>query len=270
MPTRFAPILLGLVCALPSAAGEVPAFAKDVPTVRAGELAFAFDGKSLDGFYAYTRKHKIEDPAGVFSVRDGMIRASGEDYGGLATKATYRDYHLIVEWKWGEQTWGDRKSKARDSGVLLHCVGPDGAAGGQWMESLECQIIEGGTGDFIMVKGLGKPSLSCETRIGDDKGLYFSAGGTLVTRDSGRFNWWGRDPAWKDELGFRGRFDVEKPAGEWNRLEVFCKGDTITNTLNGQIVNAGTRSSLTEGKIQLQSEGAEIFFRKFEVRPLLK
>src|SRR5581483_2972203 len=74
-------------------------------------------------------------------------------------------------------------------------------------------------------------------------------------------NWWGRDPAWKDVLGFRGRNDVEKPAGEWNRMEVICDGDTITNILNGYVVNIGTRSSLTEGKIQFQSEGAEIFFQ---------
>ena len=53
-------------------------------------------------------------------------------------------------------------------------------------------------------------------------------------------------------------------------MEVICDGDTITNIVNGNVVNVGTKSSLTEGKIQFQSEGAEIFFRKIEVRPLLK
>ena len=64
--------------------------------------------------------------------------------------------------------------------------------------------------------------------------------------------------------------DVEKPAGEWNRMEVICDGDTITNIVNGYVVNVGTRSSLTKGKILFQSEGAEIFFRTIEVRPLIK
>ena len=53
-------------------------------------------------------------------------------------------------------------------------------------------------------------------------------------------------------------------------MEVICDGDTITNIVNGYVVNVGTKSSQTEGKIQFQSEGAEIFFRKIEVRPLLK
>ncbi len=94
--------------------------------------------------------------------------------------------------------------------------------------------------------------------------------GKPVTRNSVRYNWWGRDPAWKDVLGFRGRRDVEKPAGEWNRMEVVCDGGSITTILNGYVVNIGTNSSLTKGKILFQSEGAEILFRKIEVRPLVK
>ena len=53
-------------------------------------------------------------------------------------------------------------------------------------------------------------------------------------------------------------------------MEVICDGDTITNIVNGYVVNVGTKSSLTMGKIQFQSEGAEIHFRKIEVRPLVK
>ena len=138
------------------------------------------------------------------------------------------------------------------------------------MQSQECQIIEGGTGDFIMVPGLEKPSLTCETRTGPDNQPYFEKGGTAITRNSGRYNWWGRDPAWKDVLGFRGSRDVENPVGEWNRMDVICDGDTITVYLNRHVVNVGTKSSLTMGKIQFQSEGAEIFFRRIEIRPLKK
>ncbi len=53
-------------------------------------------------------------------------------------------------------------------------------------------------------------------------------------------------------------------------MEVICDGGTITNIVNGYVVNRGTNSSLTKGKILFQSEGAEIFFRKIEVRPLVK
>ncbi|MBX6313020.1 MAG: DUF1080 domain-containing protein [Isosphaeraceae bacterium] len=273
---RLRPALIALVLTATTPvlgiadAPEIPDFAKQLPPIKSGEPIFRFNGKNLDGFYTYLRDSKYDDPKKVFTVQDGMIRVSGEEFGGFITKETFKDYHLIVEWKWGDETFPPRKDRARDSGILLHCVGPDGAAGGNWMQSVECQVIEGGCGDFIMVAGQGRTSLTCEVRVGPDKQLYYQKGGMAVTRDRGRFNWWGRDPAWKDVLGFRGRNDVEKPAGEWNRMEVLCDGDTITNIVNGYVVNVGTKSSLTEGKILFQSEGAEIFFRKIEVRPLVK
>jgi Domain of Unknown Function (DUF1080) len=252
-------------------AQEPPSFARDVPEVRTGEPILKFNGKDLTGFYTYLHDSKYDDPKKVFSVKDGALVISGEEFGGLTTRDEFRDYVLIVEWKWGDRTFGSRRQKARDSGLLLHCVGADGAAGGNWMESQECQIIEGGCGDFIMVGGNGnKPSLTCETRHGSDGQLYFEKGGKSETRDSARYNWWGRDPAWKDVLGFRGARDVEKPAGDWNRMEVICDGDSITNIVNGYVVNAATKSSLSKGKIIIQSEGAEILFRKIEIRPLLK
>lgn len=250
---------------------DIPSFARAVPAVHSGEPIFRFNGKDLAGFYTYLRgRGRDSDPHQVFSVSHGVICASGEEFGGLITRDEFHDYHLVVEWRWGERTWTPRKSNARDSGILVHCVGADGAAGGTWMESQECQIIEGGTGDFLMVGGKNKPSLTCETRVGPDRQLYFEKGGKPVTRDSGRFNWWGRDPSWKDRLGFRGAWDVEKPTGEWNRMEVICDGDSITTILNGYLVNAATKSSHTRGKLLFQSEGAEIFFRKIEVRPLMK
>lgn len=262
--------LLALALAPPPQDGSIPDFARAVPAVRSGEPVLAFNGVDLAGFYTYLRDSRYDDPKRVFSVVDGAIRVSGEEFGGFITKEPYRDYHLIVEWKWGDETSGSRVDKARDSGILLHCVGADGAAGGNWMESQECQIIEGGCGDFIMVGGAGKPSLSCEVRLGEDGQPYYEPGGEKITRDGGRYNWWGRDPAWKDVLGFRGARDVEKPAGEWNRMEVICDGPTITNIVNGYVVNVGTDSSLAEGKILFQSEGAELFFRKIEVRPLAR
>ena len=53
-------------------------------------------------------------------------------------------------------------------------------------------------------------------------------------------------------------------------MEVVCDGDTITNIVNGRVVNVGTKSPHVEGKLQFQSEGAEIIFRKIEIRPLRK
>jgi hypothetical protein len=259
-----------LISALLLLGGDVPPFARDLPKTSSGDPILAFNGKDLTGFYAYTRDHGYSDPKKVFSVQDGEIHISGEEFGGVATCGNYRDYHLITEFRWGQKTWSPREKNARDSGILLHCVGADGAAGNGWMESVECQIIEGGCGDLLMVGGRAKPKLTCEVRMGADSQPYYEKGAAAQTRDSGRYNWWGRDPSWKDVIGFRGKNDVESPLGEWTRLEVICDGDTITNIVNGLVVNVGTKSSHTEGKLQFQSEGAEIIFRKIEIRPLRK
>ncbi|HUS05424.1 MAG TPA: DUF1080 domain-containing protein [Bryobacteraceae bacterium] len=243
---------------------------KAAPPIAPHKKIALFNGRNLDGWYTWLRENKYEDPKKVFTVKDGMIRISGEEWGGIVTKNSYRDYHLVAEWKWGGPNLGERKEKSRDSGILVHSVGADGAHSNTWMESIEAQIIEGGCGDFILVGGANKPSLTVETRVGGKNELYWEKGGKPVTKDSGRFDWFGRDPEWQDKLGFRGRNDVEKPVGEWNRSEVIADGDSLTNLVNGVVVNHGTRSSQTAGKIQIQSEGAEIFFRRIELLPVKK
>ncbi|HLJ93041.1 MAG TPA: DUF1080 domain-containing protein [Gemmataceae bacterium] len=238
-------------------------------------IVHLFNGKDLTNFYTYlaappnsTQPYgKNHDPERVFTVHDGMIHVSGKVFGGLITEKEYANYHLIAEYKWGEKTWPPRQDKARDSGILLHCTGPEGAAGGVWMESIECQMIEGGTGDFILVGGKSKPSLTVEAEKRGNQ-TYYLPGAPPVTLQSGRFNWFGRDPKWQDVKGFRGAHDVEKPLGEWNQLECICKGDTITIRLNGKVVNAGKGAHPSKGKILFQSEGAEVFFRKIDLRPL--
>jgi hypothetical protein len=92
--------------------------------------------------------------------------------------------------------------------------------------------------------------------------------GKLVTINSGRINWFGRDPEWEDTLGFRGFQDIEKPIGEWNTLEAMVSGDTIVQKLNGIVVNEAFNVRPIKGRIQIQSEGAEIFFRRFDLIPL--
>jgi hypothetical protein len=242
-----------------------------------------FNGTDLTNFYTYLGAPgkgekaygKNNDPEKVFTVENGMIRVSGKVFGGLITEKEYENYHLIVEFKWGAKTWPPRENATRDSGILLHCVGTDGAAGGVWMESIECQMIEGGTGDFILVKGKDTPSLTVEAIYRETGGKkskepYYKSGAPPINFTKGRINWYGRDPMWKDVLGFRGKQDVERPVGEWNTLECVCAGREISNILNGKVVNRGTNSSHVRGKILFQSEGAEVFFRRIELRPAAK
>ena len=251
---------------------------------RSAESIQLFNGKDLSNLYTWLVDFKYEDPDKVFTVVDSIdgapaIRVSGQYYGAFITKEEFSDYHLVAEFRWGLLTWGGRKDRTKDSGILIHCQGPDGNTSkdfnGPWMISQECQIIEGGTGDFILVGGFDKdgnrvvPELTATARKEGNQTIY-DPKGEPIRLQGGRFNWFGRDPDWKDVLGFRGKHDVESPDGKWTRLEVICDGDSITNIVNGTVVNKGTKSSLTRGKIIFQSEGAELFFRKIELTPLKK
>ena len=130
-------------------------------------------------------------------------------------------------------------------------AGPDQV----WPLSIEFQIIEGRTGEVILV-GDG----SSLTRDGVTK----TRGQTKDTR----FARFGQGP-WKGVAGFRSpENEVEKAHGEWNLLELIADGDKVTFKVNGKVVNQGSGAKPSRGRILFQSEGAEVFFRNIELRRL--
>lgn len=200
-----------------------------------GDAVTLFNGKDLSGWTIFV------DPArgnyspesstkGVFKVDNGQIHVSGERFAAISTVNEYENYRLTLEFRWGKKKWPPRENAVRDSGILMHCVGPDKI----WTKSIECQIQEGDCGDFWMVDG------------------------AEITVDGKRLKA-GRAAK---------KTDAEKPSGEWNTVEVICDGATIINKINGVEVNRGTDASVKKGRIILQSEGAEIFFRNVVLRPL--
>lgn len=238
---------------------------------KQGKTIALFNGKNLEGWYTFLKdRGRNNDPKEVFTIKDGMIQITGEEWGCITTDKNYKDYKLAVEFRWTGKTHEPRKNKTRDSGVLVHSQGKDGAYSGTWMNSIEVQIIEGGTGDFIVV-GDGTDKFSITSPVAPEKqgaSYVFQPGGELVTINKGRINWYGRDPGWKDELDFRGAQDVEKPVGEWNLLECVVVGDDITVFLNGTLVNYATDVKPKKGRIQIQSEGAEMLVRKVDLTSL--
>lgn len=232
-----------------------------------------FNGENLDGWYTFLKNRgRDSDPKAVFMVKDGMIRISGEEWGCITTHAEYENYKLLAEFKWGDIAFEPRLDNARDCGILMHSQGEDGGSDGTWIHSIECQIIEGGTGDFIVV-GDGSDQFQITTAVAPEKqgdSFVFQQDGNPETITGGRINWYDRDPEWKDTFGFRGAKDIEKIVGEWNTLECIAKDGQITIFLNGILVNRATNVKPDKGRIQIQSEGAEIFFRKIELTPLIK
>lgn len=267
------PVFVAFVAALLAAGCSVVARADDA--VAPAEKISLFDGKSLDLFYTWLKDTKYEDPRGVFAVKDGMVHISGDGLGCLTTKKAYRDYHLVTEFRWGPRVWDPRKEKTRDSGILVHSFGADGVHSGTWMRSIEAQVIQGGCGDFIVVSG-GSPdpnqrlAISAEVVPDRDKEWVWHKGGEKRVFERGRVNWFGRDPDWKDVVDFRGKDDIESPGQEWTRMDVICEGDKITNIVNGVVVNQAFDVTPAAGKIQIQTELAEIFFRRIELYPIGK
>jgi hypothetical protein len=241
-----------------------------------------FNGKDLSGWDTYlappadsTGKRISDQPIGldkdphrVFSViRDNdqnVIRISGEDVGGLISKKEYADYHLQVLFKWGILTWGQKKGKKKDSGLLYHSVGPYGADWGAWMRSHEFQIQQGDCGDYWGCAG-GTADIPA-VRKSDSDYVYTPSGQLYSFRAD---NATGRHCIKSS--------DAEKPTGAWNTLDLYCHGDTGVQVVNGVLmmvlyhlgqVDNGKVQPLTSGKIQLQSEGAEVFYKGVRIRPL--
>ena len=225
-------LVLALVAGFGLAALTLAADKTDAPSVS------LFNGKDLSGWTTFI-PHKDQsaspdtDPKGVFKVEDGVIHVSGEEFGCLTTKEEFANYRLRLEVKWGDKKWPprDQPKTPRDSGILLHCVGPDKI----WTKSIECQIQEHDFGDFHMVGGT---NLAVNGKV--------EKGRVVKTKDA------------------------EKPNGQWNVVECVCDGDKIVNIVNGVVVNEGTKASVTKGRILLQSEGAEVFYRNITLTPLSK
>jgi hypothetical protein len=249
-------------------------------SVAAGETWMPlFNGKDLDGWDTWLGKpHKgkdivglNKDPSNVYMVveADGQpaIRISGEIWGALTSKKEYENYHLKADFKWGEKKWPPRDKTVRDSGLLYHCVGKHGAANTYWMRSQECQIQEKDCGDYWSVAGA---IVDVEGERKDGKGpVIYKKGGykyTVPSKQSGG-NRIVKNP------------DNEKPTGQWNTIELLTVGQTSVHIVNGKVVMVltgsrhpvdGKEEPLTKGKIQLQAEGAEVFYRNIAVRPLSK
>jgi hypothetical protein len=245
----------------------------DEPIQPAVPIAL-FNGTDLTGLTPWLKDTKTADPRKVFSVTGGTLKLSGDGMGYVATDRAYRDYHLTVEYKWGKRTDGGKY--VRNSGILLHATGPHGGAGSTWMSSIECQLAQGCVGDLIVIRGKNDKgevipvSITSDVALGPDKRPRWHEGGDKRVFTKGQLWWKRHDPTFKEYLDTRGKDDVESPLGEWTRVECVCADSKITVKVNGQTVNHAYDVFPAAGKILLQTEGFEIWFRKFELRPLTK
>ncbi|MEM6829334.1 MAG: DUF1080 domain-containing protein [Bacteroidota bacterium] len=211
------------------------------------------------------------DPKKVMSTieEDGevLLKVTGEIYAGLTSLEEYENYHLKAEFKWGEKKWAPRLKAKRDNGILYHCHGKHGAFWNVWMSSLECQIQEGDMGDFVALVKARADVFS--TKTGERRYQVTGEEDTMITYGAG-----GGNPAYCHI-----KEPNEKPNGEWNTVEVICVGNKSMHVVNGKVVMVvhnhrkvvkGAEEPLTKGKIQLQSEGAEAYYKNVQIKAATK
>jgi len=213
------------------------------------------------------------DPLKVFTVSEDVdgrsaIRISGEAFGELRTKESFKDYHLKFQFKWGEKKWPprDRPDTRRDSGLLYHVHAEPGAEGRTWARSVELQIQEGDVGDLyavgsaIAVRSKARPGVTPAIYDYDPTGEWF-----YFSQSHGSSGRCVKQP------------DNEKPTGEWNTVELVAFHDDSIHIVNGKVVmrlhgpqriDTNVPTLITSGPIILQSEGAEVYYRDIQVRPI--
>jgi hypothetical protein len=242
-------------------ATAVAQMAKDIPPH--GKLVRLFNGKDFTGFETLLQSKGFNsgDPDKIFTVEEGVIHVSGNDFGGIVTQKEYGNFYLRAEFKWGEKTYLDRVGKARDSGILYNITGAMPAPpNGVWPTSFEFQIIEGGTGDIWLIKGASLKvkgqTLSSKLGPADDNVQYTK---------SPRFGEgpWQNVTAYRDPVG-----EMENPHGEWNLLELVVDHDHVKYWVNGKLANEATDLNATKGKLLFQTEGAECYYRDIKIAAL--
>jgi hypothetical protein len=191
-----------------------------------------FNGKNLDGWNYVLADPQVARDA-VWTVHDGLIDCKGEPLGMLYTTEKFTNFRLVVEYRWPPGV------KPTNSGLFTRINGPAQAV----PRCLEAQLQHGNAGDVLGLQGM---TLASQPRTFEVK----------------------KHPLAGDIAGVKKLVDTEKPAGEWNRVEVLAQGANYTVWVNGQKVNEVSGAEVTSGPIGLQSEGGPIHFRKATITRL--
>lgn len=217
-------------------AQQPPAFFYNSSMDQQKIFKYLFNGKDLKGWEIFLKGKSInEDGEKNFRIKDGMIHVRGKELGYIRTKKGFTNYHFVVEFKWGEKKWPPRQNAKRDAGICYNI--PASEPDSIWPQSIECQIQEADVGDFWL--------LSFSTITIDDSTNKPTNHTRMVKKK-----------------------DAEKPNGEWNTVEVISYNGRCVHIVNGVVVNEGTNASTKSGRILLQSEYAEIYYRNIRLKEL--
>ncbi|WP_438862563.1 3-keto-disaccharide hydrolase [Neptunicella sp.] len=233
-----------------------------------GDIPLDDNGKPIAPIGFNTGNDKYQVFTVIEQDNQPVLRISGEIYGAVTSKQSYRNYHLKLQFRWGQKKWPPRENKLRDSGILYHAIGEHGQEYFRsWMLSQEFQIMRGHMGDYW----------SQATSAIDIRAYLPESIMNPVADETQPFIKVGQG---ENIAGFVLRKEnAEKPFGQWNTLELICFEGQSLHIVNGQVVmvlknsrylDNGSYTPLVEGKIQLQSEAAEVFYKNIEIKTLDK
>ena len=238
-------------------------------------------GLKRDSLGNYLESMGWNDPLNVFSVdtleSEPVIRISGEIIGGLVLSDSLANYHLRLKFKWGNIKWDWMKGRPKDGGILYHQRKGgrqeyqihEGDVGSYWSKKVSLDVPARWTDDIPGAIVKAKPYLTPLVSTLDDSMLIFDENAPLH-----HFDGIGGPKDW--QIVIASPYN-EKPAGEWNTLELICWKNHAVHIVNGKVnmvlLNSyyrqdGILRSLESGKLVLQSEGAELFFKDIEVKKL--
>ncbi|MBW8014957.1 MAG: DUF1080 domain-containing protein [Planctomycetes bacterium] len=168
----------------------------------------------------------------TWTIEDGVLICSGTELGYMYSNDSYSDFTLMLQWR-----WPDEKSAGK-GGVLIDTTGEHKI----WPRSLEAQINANDAGDFWALDGYELTGTPERT-----KSLSHEKYGELIN--------------------IRKMQASENAAGQWNSYKIVAEGTSVTLMINDKVVNKGTRTNTSGGKICITSEGTAIEFRNIKILP---
>ncbi len=246
------------------------------------EVIRFFNGDKLDGLYTWLERTKYEDPDKVLTIKDGVVHFTGDENGYICTKKRYKDYHLVVEYRWGERTFGEpqdhgpivrrvpplRRPRRGVSGPVHGRAGmPDHRRRHRRLRTHSRKTRRREPDSRLdHRRDRQAPRLRRPARLAERRPARHPDRPERLSRQLVRPRPAMGERRWT--IGRRTTWPARARSGP--ALDIVSDGGHVQYRVNGVLANEAFDVTPSSGKICLQCEGAEMDFRRFELHPLNK